>query len=74
MSWQLIGNMYSKQVRNFQCYCFGADKHQILRKKSQNLLDFIVRKIFIHFPKIEKEMRDLLNVNLFISRLFNQKQ
>ena len=43
-----------------------------LWKKSPNLVNLILQKRFLHFPKIEKEMRDLLNVYLFTSRLFNQ--
>ena len=60
-----------KRLVNFHFYTYDFIFY---KKKSPNLVDFIVRKRFLHFPKIEKEMRDLLNVNLFISRLINQIQ
>ena len=63
-----IDNKLEIFSRILLCYCFVASNST---EKSPNL---IVWKIFLYFPKIEKEMRDLLNIDLFISQLFNQKQ
>ena len=55
---------------NFDFYTYDLIFYE---KKSPNLVDLLLRKRFLHLQKIEKEIRDLLNINLYISRLFKTK-
>ena len=56
---------------NFYFYTYDFIFYEI---RSPNLVNFTERKRFLDFPKFEKEIGDLLNEYLFISRLVNQKQ
>ena len=49
---------------NFHFYAYDFIFYE---KKSPNIIDLILWKIFPHFPKNGKEMRELLDVNLLIS-------